>query len=498
MRARVGLWLGIAVAAALSVAPAPAGLSDPAWSTAAVAGLMAVWWVTEAIPIPATALLPLVLLPVLGIAPIDAAAAPYANPVIFLFLGGFILAAGLERSELHRRIALLVVRAFGTAPARLVAGVMVATALLSMWVSNTATAIMMLPIAASVVGRPAAGTGRTPASGGAQEPRIADASPGSRHGGPAPDASPDRAHPAFATALFLGVAYGANIGGLGTLIGTPPNALLAGFADEAYGIRIGFGEWMLVGVPLVVVSLPIAWLLLTRVLFRLPAGAALAPTMERPPASRAQYVAGAVALLAGIAWVTRPLLERAVPGLSDAGIAMLAALLLFLLPAHPDGRPVVDWDDVERLPWGVLVLFGGGLSLAAAVQDTGLASWIGESMGAIAGWPLALTVAAVTAVVILLTELTSNTATAAAFLPVVAALAVGIGYAPLTLAVPAALAASCAFMLPVATPPNAVVYGSGRVTVPQMARAGLALNVLFTALITLVALTVAVRVLGQP
>lgn len=466
MRSRVGLWLGIGLFAAILLAPAPSGLSPAAWATAAVGALMAVWWVTEAIPIAATALLPLVLLPLLGIAPIGEAAAPYANPVIFLFLGGFVLAAGLERSGLHRRIALLVIRAVGTSPARLVGGVMGATAVLSMWVSNTATAIMMLPIATSVLGRV--------------------------------DQHRDTG---FGVALMLAVAYGANIGGLGTLIGTPPNALLAGFADEAYGIRIGFLEWMLLGVPLVAASLPLVWLMLTRVLFRLPrataaADAAIGSHMrELGRVSRDEWLAGAVALLTAGAWVTRPLIERVAPGVSDAGIAIAAALLLFLLPAA-DRRGIVEWDDVEALPWGVLLLFGGGLSLASAIEATGLATWIGESMEAVGDWPLVLIVATVTLVVILLTELTSNTATSAAFLPVVAALAVGIGQAPLTLAVPAALAASCAFMLPVATPPNAVVYGSGRVSVPQMVRAGVWVNAMFVALITLATLTIGKVVLG--
>jgi len=461
-RARVGIWLGPLLCGLALVAPAPAGLSADGWRTAAVGLLMAVWWVTEAVPIAATALLPLALLPLLGVAGIDAAAAPYANPIIFLFLGGFVLAAALERSGLHRRVALAVVRATGARPARAVGGVMAATALISMWVSNTATALMMLPIAVSVL-----------------------------RGLEAEQSDGD-----LGVAMMLAVAYGANIGGLGTLIGTPPNALLAGFADEAYGIRIGFVEWMLVGVPLVLVSLPLVWWLLTRVLHPLPrgdaAGAAAVLDRLRPEAgmTRAEWVAGAITAATAAAWVTRPMLERWVAGLSDAGIAIAGALLLFIVPAGPQGRRAISWDDVERLPWDVLILFGGGLSLAAAIDRTGLAAWLGGTLEGVGAWPVVLLVLAVTTMIILLTELTSNTATAAAFLPIVAALAVGIGREPLLLAVSAALAASCAFMLPVATPPNAVVYGSGRVTVAQMARAGVWVNLLFVVLIAVAVFTV--------
>ncbi|HEV2147675.1 MAG TPA: DASS family sodium-coupled anion symporter [Longimicrobiaceae bacterium] len=464
-RRRIGLPLGPAALLAVLLLPPPAGMEPAAWRTAGVGILMAVWWMSEAVPIPATALLPLLLFPLLGVAGIDAAAAPYANPVIFLFLGGFMLAQAMQKWGLHRRVALEVIRAVGTRPASLVAGFMAAAALLSMWVSNTATAVMMLPIGVSVVElvcrREGGGDGRDEAN--------------------------------FAAALMLGIAYACSIGGLGTLIGTPPNALLAGFMRETYGVEIGFGRWMLLGVPLVLVGLPLTWALLVRWAhpFRIPEVPGGAEMIRRElralgPPSRGEAAVAAVFFLAAASWIFRPLLERVLPGLSDAGIAVAAALLLFALPVHPGrGEFALDWEWARRIPWEVLLLFGGGLSLAGAIARTGLAGWIGAALSALDALPTVTVVAVVATVVIFLTELTSNTATAAAFLPVVASLAGGIGEDPLLFAVPAALAASCAFMMPVATPPNAIVYGSGAVTVPQMARAGFLLNLAFVVLVTL-------------
>ncbi|HSJ65196.1 MAG TPA: DASS family sodium-coupled anion symporter [Gemmatimonadaceae bacterium] len=472
---RIGFVLGPVLFALVLATPAPAQLSSEAWRVAAVALLMATWWVTEAIPIPATALLPLVLFPLLDVVPVAAAAAPFANPVIYLFMGGFLIAAALQRCGLHRRIALGIVRAGGGGAARLVGSFMAATAFISMWVSNTATVAMLLPMALSVLELAEDGAG------------------------------PEAPAVHLAPALLLGLAYGANIGGLGTLIGTPPNALLAGFMSETYDVTIGFLEWMLVGVPLVVVSLPIAWLLLTRVLhpvgeLRIAGGreALVAQARALGRLSRAEWTVGIVTALTAAAWLTQPLIARIAPGVSDAGIAIAGALLLFLLPVERSGARALDWEAAERLPWGVLVLFGGGLSLANGIQETGLASWIGTAMAGIGTWPAILVVIGVTTVIVFLTELTSNTATAAAFLPVVSSLAVAIGASPLLLAVPTALGASCAFMMPVATPPNAIVFGSGRLTIPQMMRAGIWLNLVFIVLITAVAVWLAPRVLGGP
>jgi sodium-dependent dicarboxylate transporter 2/3/5 len=462
LRERIGLLLGPLLLTILLLLPAPEGMSEQGWKTTAVGALMATWWISEAIPIAATALIPLVLFPLLGILPIGDTAPAYANPLIFLFLGGFVIALAMERWNLHRRIALAVVRVMGVKPKRLVLGFMVATAFLSMWVSNTATAVMMVPIALSVVHL---------------------VRPGAEYGEGQPlDFN-------FAISLMLGVAYAASIGGLATLIGTPPNALLAGFMLETYGIEIGFAQWMVVGVPLTVVALPLSWLVLTSFVYpirirEIPGGR---ETIDREyralgPISTAEKAVAAVFVATAALWVTRPLLEETIPGIHDTVIAIAAALVLFLIPVG-GGEHAMNWETAEKLPWGVLLLFGGGLALADAVKESGLAEWIGGSVGGL-GWSVFAMILAVTTIIVFLTELTSNTATAAAFLPLVASIAVGLGEDPFLLAVPAALAASCAFMMPVATPPNAIVFGSGYVTVPQMARAGLWLNVLFIALIT--------------
>jgi sodium-dependent dicarboxylate transporter 2/3/5 len=479
MRARVGLLLGPALFAVVLLMSPPLGVPEPAWRVAAVALWMATWWVTEAIPLAATALLPLVLFPLLGIVPIDAAAAPYANPVIFLFMGGFLLAAAFERCGLHRRIALAMVRLGGTGPRQIVGSFMGATAFISLWVSNTATVAMLLPMALSLVDL--------------VEER-ADFSP----------ATAEHSHHNFAVALLLGLAYAANIGGLGTPIGTPPNALLVGYMAESFGRRVGFVEWMFFGVPLVLVGLPLAWLLLTRVFFpvgaeRIAGGrdAITAQARALGRMSRTEWTVGIVAALTAAAWLTQPLLARVVPGVSEAGIAVAGSLLLFLIPVGRRGERALGWDATGRVPWDVLVLVGGGLSLGNAIQQTGLAVAVGKSAVAASAMPIALVVLVVTAIVVLLTELTSNTAVAAALLPVVTSLAVAIGGDPMLLAASTVLAASCGFMMPVGTPPNAMVYGTWRIRMPEMLRAGLATNLLFIALITITALVLVPTVVGR-
>jgi len=482
---RVGLGLGAVLFAALLVLPPPEGLPLPAWRTAAMAVLMAVWWASEALPVAATALLPLILVPLLGIGGMDDAAAPFANPLIFLFLGGFVLALAMQRWNLHRRIALAVVARSGRRPEGLIAGFMAATAFLSMWVSNTATTMMMLAIAVSVVGVVA----RTPAAEDMEDAANAARTPARN----------------FATALMLGIAYAASIGGLATLIGTPPNALLAAFVAERTGTEIGFARWMAVGLPVSLLLLPVAWALLVRLVFpcagaHTPDVAAIAEmrrAMGRPGAAERRVAV--VFALAALAWIGRPFLALVPPldRLSDPTIAVAAALALFLIPSGTvKGQTLMNWDWARRLPWGTLILFGGGLSLANAVAASGLAAWIGAALGGLAAWPSLLLVAAVAGIVLLLTELTSNTATTATFLPVIAALAAGAGLAPLLLLVPAALAASCAFMLPVATPPNAIVHGSGHVTLPQMVRAGLWLNLAGLACVTAAAYWAVIVLLG--
>jgi sodium-dependent dicarboxylate transporter 2/3/5 len=487
LHSRLGLVGGVALAALLLLLPPPAELSPAAWRTAAVGVLMAVWWMTEAAPLAVTALVPIVLFPVLGVATVDAATSPYANPLIFLFLGGFLIALGIERWGLHRRLALAIVAAFGTRPRRIVAGFMAATAFLSMWISNTATAMLMLPIALSVIEM--IGTGQDRGRGGgrddARETAEDEAEAARPRGG------------GFAVALMLAIAYAASIGGMATLIGSPPNALMAGFLRETLGTEVSFVGWMAVGLPIAAVGLAASYLLLVRVVFRLadtevPGGAAFLRRELRAlgPMRREERAVAAVFALTAALWIGRPLVERALPGVTDTGIALFGALLLFVIPSRwRQGEFLLGWAEAKRLPWGVLLLFGGGLSLAAAVEANGLAAWIGGRLQGLGGLPAVWVVLAVVGTVILLTELTSNTATAATFLPVVAAVAIGLGVAPLLLVLPTTLAASCAFMLPVATPPNAIVYGSGWVTLPQMARAGIWLNALFLALLTLAAFT---------
>ncbi len=452
------------------------GMPGAAWRTAALGVWMALWWVTEAVPIPATALLPLALFPLLGVVDIAAAAAPYANPVIFLFFGGFILAAAFERTGLHRRLALWLLSVVGTKPDRVVLGFMVASGFISMWVSNTATVLMLLPLVNSLLRSP-----ETPdVADSAQKPAGTD----------------------FERALLLGIAYAATIGGYGTLVGTPPNALLAGFLLQTHGVKLGFADFMVVAMPIVLVGIPVAWLLLTRFTFRVR-GAALIETAalaaqrrELGSASRGERFVAIVGLATALAWIGQPWISRVLPGLSEAGISVACAVALFVIPIDGKGTRVVDWEAAEKIPWGVLVLFGGGLSLAGAIQGSGLAGWIGDSVGGLRALSPLVLIVIVTTVITFLTEFTSNTATAAAFLPVVSSLAVGAGMNPLVLAVAAGLAASNGFMMPVGTPPNAIVFASGRITIRQMARAGVLLDLVFIVLISAVSYFLVLPVLG--
>ena len=466
-RRLAGLAGGLAAFTLMLSISEPEGMSPMAWRTAALAVLMATWWITEAIPVYATGLLPLVLLPLLGVSDMRAAASPYANPVIFLFLGGFLIALAIQRWNLHVRIALTLLSFTGTGARQLVGGFMIATAFLSMWVSNTATAMMMIPIALSVIALLDKDSRTTTPSVGLN------------------------------TALVLAIAYGANVGGMATLVGTPPNALLAAYFDESYGITIGFAQWMSFGVPLVIALLALVWIVLTRIAFRLPSteieGAGAVITAQRAglgPITRGEIIVGCAFLSAAALWIFLPLISAALPnlGLTDAGIAMGVALALFVIPVDiKQGEFALNWEWASKVPWGVLLLFGGGLSLASGATSSGLAEWIGSAMSGLGGAPVWLILAVAITVVVFLTEVTSNTATTATLLPIFAGLAVGLGESPLLLCIPAALAASCAFMLPPATPPNAVVFGSGQVTIPQMARAGIWLNIA-----SIVALTIAV------
>lgn len=481
----LGPLLGLAAFAAMPEIPLPVeaedgsmvpsgDLSSNAAVVAAVAVVMAVWWMTEALPLPATALLPLVLFPiVMEDTPIDDVTAPYANEIIFLFMGGFVIALAMQRWNLHKRMALAIVAAVGTGPITIIGGFMLATGFVTMWVSNTATAMMMMPIGLAVIGLVTQlRDGRTDVN--------------------------------FATALMLGIAYASSIGSVSTLIGTPPNAFMAGYLSQEHDIDVGFGQWMVVGTPLAAVFLVICWLLLTKVVYppeTKDLGEARSHIRQElralGPMSRGEWTVLAVFVCTAAAWIFIPLLAEteaiggALPWLgnfTDGGIAIAAAVLLFIIPV--DGRRgvrAIDWEQAVKLPWGVLLLFGGGLSLSGQFGASGLSLWVGErveAFGDVPGWVFILIV---TGIVLLLTELTSNTATGSIFIPVMASVALGLGLPILTLVVPAALAASLAFMLPVATPPNAIVFGTGYIRIGQMVKAGILLNIvsLFLVLATM-------------
>lgn len=466
----------------------PADLAHPAKVTAAVAVVMGVWWMTEAIPIPATALLPLVVFPIL-VDDVDVSdvGAYYGSDIIFLFMGGFLIALAMQRWNLHRRIALLTVRAMGTSATRVIAGFMLATAFLSMWVSNTATAVMMVPIGVSVL--LIAGTVARP-------PEDAD----DADAGTA-DVKDQVKQSNFGTALMLGIAYAASIGSLATIIGTPPNTLLVGYLQDEHDIAIGFGQWMLMGLPVAAVLLVITWLLLTKMIFKpevdeLAGGRKLFDDelAKLGTLSSGERRVAVIFALAALSWITLPLIWDD-PPISDAGIAIAAGLLLFILPAGTKlGVRLLDWATAVQLPWGVLLLFGGGLALSSQFSSSGLTEWIGTQAESLRGLAILLLVALITTGVIFLTELTSNTATAATFLPVIGGVAMGIGQDPLLLTIPVALAATCAFMLPVATPPNAIVFGTGYVNIGSMVKGGIWLNMIAIVIISVASTTLAVWV----
>lgn len=472
-----GFFGGLIIFVLMLYSSPPEGLSLGGWRTAAVATLMATWWVTEVMPIAGTALLPLVLFPILGISDIETSATPYAHPMIYLFLGGFIIAIAMQRWDLHRRIALNIIKLIGSKPRSIIAGFIVSSAFMSMWVSNTAATMMMLPIGLSVIELTKTAKNR---DGDQQQYRN------------------------FAIVLMLAIAYAANVGGLGTIIGTPTNALMIAFVEDAYGMEVSFVQWMTLGIPVVVLGLPVIFYTLANLVFpvhlqSLPGGKEYIQSEVKRlgKISKPEKMVAAVFTLVAVLWITRPLLEGLIPQISDAGIAIFGALLLFLIPVNL-GKAVflMRWKDAEELPWGVLILFGGGLTLAGAIQRTGLAEWVGGHFGVLGGWPVVLTIFIIAGVIIMFTELASNSATAAAFLPVIGSVAIGIGQDPLLFAVPIAMVASCAFMLPVATPPNAIVYGSGVMTIPQMSKAGLALNLFFAILISVLTYTLFAYLLG--
>lgn len=478
---RLGLWLGPLVFALLIAMQPPETLGVSGFHALAVAAWMVLWWVTEAVPIPATALLPVVLFPLADVSSLGVVLAPYASPAVFLTLGGFMVGMAMERWHLHTRIALHMVRLVGSRADRIIAGFMAATAFLSMWISGIAAVAMMLPVAASVA-RLLLGSDHQ------QEENFA----GRRN---------------FGIALMLGLAYAASIGGMGTPIGAPTNIALTGFLEKTYEYSIDFVDWMRVGVPLVVLLVACAWLLLTKILFRnrLYDIEGAHDVIERELSrlgrmSRGEKTVACVFALMVALWVFRDAFAVYVPPLGlleDASIAILGALLLFVIPVDKkDGWAVaaLGWRDVEQIRWGVLILLGGALSMATALHNTGVTGWLGVEIATLRGLPPLVAILAIAALMMLLTEFMSSVAALTAFLPIVAALSTGMSQSPLLFAIPATFAASCAFMLPVATPPNAIVYGSGYLRMMQMVKAGFWLNLIAMAAITLITYTVATSV----
>lgn len=455
---------------------------------------MATWWLTEAVDIEVTALLPIVTFPLFGVAPLSKVLPPYASDVIFLFMGGFIIGLAIERWGLDRRIAFFVLRMVGARPGAIVAGFMAVTAFLSMWVSNTATAAMMVPIALSVIDlvlRSRTGKGLKE-SGGIPQDRI-----------------PERN---FSTGLLLCVAYSASIGGIATIIGSPPNGIAVRYIEQTFSKQVTFFDWILIGGPFTLVFLPIAWLMITRVLFRANIGEIAGGRKhfddeyrKLGPLTRGEKTVLAVFSATAFLWIFSPLLKplviagmKPLAGLSDAGIAMLAAMALFLIPVdRAKGVRAMDWDTAVKLPWGVLMLFGGGLTLAGAVEANGVSEYIGNASRGMAGLHPIVLLLAITAMTVFLSELTSNTAQVATMVPVLAAMSPVLGMNPYVLIIACTLGASSAYMMPVGTPPNAIVFGTGLVRMPQMMKAGFWLNLAGILVITALASLFIAPLLGN-
>lgn len=460
----------VAVAALLLVLPVSGDFTKEVRFTAAIGLLMALLWLTEAVPMGMTALIPLIAFPLAGVSSMEKTAAPYANPAVFLFMGGFLVASTFERWGLHRRMAFFALRTVGTEPRRIVFAVILVTAFLSMWISNTATTLMMTPIAVAVM------------SGLGKESRTAEAT-------------------------LLGVAYAASLGGIGTPIGTPTNLIFLGAARELFPNEptITFAQWMIFGVAYLIVLVPVCWAVVVSTA-RVPKGAAIPLEqlgIEKPGLmSRGEKTALAVCVATALLWMFRAdisLGATKIPGwanlfpagkmINDATVAILMALLAFLLPVSKDER-LLGWDEFKKIPWDVLILFGGGFALADALEQSGFSKWAGARLSFVGDWPPVLMIVVICLCVTLLSEVASNVATATAMMPVAAALATSIGVHPYFLMIPAVLAASSGFMLPVATAPNTIVYATGLVRVKAMARSGLLLDLAAAIVITALVFTV--------
>jgi sodium-dependent dicarboxylate transporter 2/3/5 len=442
----------------------PAGMSESAYSLLSITLWMALWWVTESVPIAITALLPIILFPMTGAVDLQTTTASYGHKYIFLYMGGFMLAIAIEKWNLHKRIALNIIKIIGTNISKIILGFMVATAFLSMWISNTATAVMMLPIAMSIVAQ------------------LQDN----------PNTEKNE-NLIFGKALMLSIAYSASIGGMATLIGTPPNLVFAGYVEETYGIEITFLQWLKFGVPIAIPLLVIAWLYLTKFAFKFkqkefPGGK---EEINRllvliGPMKREEKLVSSIFVLTAFCWITRSfILQEFFPFIDDTIIAMTAGVLLFVVPASDFKKRLITWEDAVKLPWGIILLFGGGMALAAGFQITGLASWLGAQMSIFQGLSVLVLVFVIITLVNFFTEFTSNLATTAMLLPILAPIAISLNINPYMLMVACTIAASCAFMMPVATPPNAVVFGSGYLRIPDMIKSGIWMNIISILFLTL-------------
>ncbi|MBU8792249.1 SLC13 family permease [Oceanobacillus caeni] len=467
---KVGLILGPLLFLLTLLFFHPEGLSPEARSVLAVTLWVATWWITEPIPIPVSSLIPIILLPMTGALDGNTVVSSYGNDIIFLFLGGFFIATAMEKWNLHKRMALSIISIIGTSPQRIVLGFMVSTAFLSMWVSNTAATMMLIPMGLAIVQQ---------ASSSLKEGKYASDIP------------------KFEKSVIFGIGYAATIGGLGTLIGTPPLSILAGTVGQMFDTEISFAGWMAVGVPLVILLIPLLWLYLTKVVYKinfreLPGGKEQI-YKERKSLGKISYEEKAVAFVfafAAFMWITRTFIWENIvefPGISDGIIAMMATVLLFLIPAkREEGSKIMEWKDSKDIPWGILILFGGGLAIAAGFTSSGLSEWIGQQLAGLEGMNILLVIFISTLVILLLTEITSNTATATMIIPVVASLALALNLHPYALMVPCAMAANCSFMLPVGTPPNAIMYGTGKLTITEMVKNGFWLNNFTLVLVVLV------------
>ena len=440
------------------------GLSNQGQAVSATTFWIAIWWITEAVPIAATALLPIVLFPLSGGMELSTTTAAFGHKYVFLYLGGFLIAIGIEKWNLHKRIALHIIAFIGSDVRKIILGFMLATAFLSMWISNTATAVMMLPIGIAII------------------KQLKD--------NPATEEDENKI---FGKALMLSIAYSASIGGIATLIGTPPNLVLAGVIAETYGVEIDFLQWFLFGFPISIILLVFCWMYLTRFAFKFkqtefPGGLDEIKRLKKGlgPISYEERRVAFVFVLAAFSWISRSfILQPIFPALDDTIIAITFGLLLFVLPTKKKKEAIISWKDTINLPWGIIILFGGGMALAKAFEVSGLAIWLGELMTGFGGLTLILLILFLVIAVNFLTEITSNLATTAMLLPVLAPLALEVGVHPFGQMVGAAVAASCAFMLPVATPPNAVVFGSGYLSIPDMVSKGVVLNFFSIILITM-------------